>query len=310
MLENVLRMSNYLLFLEDLVGIIGIKDKHKIIDLSRKLGTVETLTESRIHCKLEEKDLYLYYFLAIYPGRTLIFCNSIDCVRRLRSILSLLGYDPLPLHASMHQRQRLKNLDRFASKDNSLLLATDVAARGLDIVGIEHVVHYQVPRTAEIYVHRSGRTARAMKEGLSLMLIEPKESFYYRQLCKALNRDQDLPLFPLDMTLLKPIQERIALVHRIDKIEHTNRKRVAENSWLQHAVKEMDIELDEDEMTKLQKGGSNKELTVLKKQLDSLLKKSLRLQGYCGSHITKSGKLSLGQDKITNWKKLKEIQSV
>lgn len=291
--------------IEDLIEIIGIREKHKIVDLSRKLGTVETLTETRIHCRLDEKDLYLYYFLLLYPGRTLIFCNSIDCVRRLRSILALLGYDPLPLHASMHQRQRLKNLDRFAAKENSILLATDVAARGLDIVGIEHILHYQVPRTAEVYVHRSGRTARAMKEGLSIMLIEPKEMFFYRKLCTTLNRDQDLPMFPVDVTLLKPIQERIALAHRIDKIEHANRKYLAEKNWIQHAIKEMDIELDEDQIPKENKAGSlTKELNILKKQLNSLLRQSLRLQGYTGSHITKNGKL-LSQNNITNWRKMK-----
>ena len=61
---------------------IGIKPKPKIVDITRKVGTAETLTESCIHCSITEKDLYLYYFLQQHPGRTLVFCNSIDCVRR------------------------------------------------------------------------------------------------------------------------------------------------------------------------------------------------------------------------------------
>ena len=58
------------------------------------------------------QDLYLYYFLSRYPGRTLVFSNTVDCVRRLGSLFRLLNFDPWVLHASMQQRQRLKNLDR------------------------------------------------------------------------------------------------------------------------------------------------------------------------------------------------------
>ena len=61
-------------------------------------------------------------------------------------------------------------MDRFSDSSNGFLIATDVAARGLDIPNVEHVVHYQVPRTSESYIHRSGRTARATKQGLSLLL--------------------------------------------------------------------------------------------------------------------------------------------
>jgi len=67
------------------------------------------------------QDIYLYYFLKQYPGRTLVFANSKDCIRRLVSILSLLQCRPLPLHADMHQRQRLKNLDKFTGNMNDVV---------------------------------------------------------------------------------------------------------------------------------------------------------------------------------------------
>lgn len=108
--------SNYpvVLFLVDaLVGEIGIKQRHKVVDLSRKEGTAENLTEARINCQMEEKDYYLYYMLQQYPARTLVFANSKDCIRRLMSVCKLLQVCPLALHADMHQKQRLKNLDRF-----------------------------------------------------------------------------------------------------------------------------------------------------------------------------------------------------
>lgn len=67
-------------------------------------------------------------------------------------------------------------------------MATDVAARGLDIPSIEHVLHYQTPRTSESYVHRSGRTARASKDGITVLLIEPSEISNYIKLCRTLGK--------------------------------------------------------------------------------------------------------------------------
>ncbi|XP_051833336.1 ATP-dependent RNA helicase DDX24 isoform X2 [Antechinus flavipes] len=129
--------------LDMLMQKIGMRGKPKVIDLTRKEATVETLTETKIHCDKEEKDFYLYYFLLQYPGRTMVFANSIDCIKRLTALLSILEQEPLPLHANMHQKQRLKNLERFAERDNGVLLSTDVAARGLDIPDVQHVIHYQ-----------------------------------------------------------------------------------------------------------------------------------------------------------------------
>lgn len=88
----------------------------------------------------------------------------------------------------MEQKQRLRNLEKFRDNPDSLLLATDVAARGLDIPNVDYVIHYQVPKTAEIYVHRSGRTARANTVGNALLLIEPKELGLYRKLLHTLGK--------------------------------------------------------------------------------------------------------------------------
>src|SRR4051812_39824570 len=77
---------------------------------------------------------------------------------------------------------------RFKQNNKAVLIASDVAARGLDIPLVEHVVHYQLPRSSEIYVHRSGRTARANREGVSLMLCAPEEVGAYKKLCSVLNK--------------------------------------------------------------------------------------------------------------------------
>lgn len=79
---------------------------------------------------------------------------------------------------------------RFRDTENSILVATDVAARGLDIPSVEHVIHYQTPRTSEGYVHRSGRTARASKEGITVLLIEPNELQNYVRICQTLGKSK------------------------------------------------------------------------------------------------------------------------
>jgi ATP-dependent RNA helicase DDX24/MAK5 len=77
---------------------------------------------------------------------------------------------------------------RFKSNPASVLLATDVAARGLDIAAIDHVIHYQIPRTADAYVHRNGRTARAMRKGFSMLMCAPDEQKVVKGLLRSLGR--------------------------------------------------------------------------------------------------------------------------
>lgn len=242
-----------------------------MVDLTRARGTVGSLTETKITCTNEEKDTYLYYFLLLYPGRTLVFANSIDCLQRVRSLLLLLRLQPLPLHAHMQQKQRIKNLERFASNPTGLLLASDVAARGLDIPSVQHVIHYQVPRNSELYVHRSGRTARALAEGLSVIFVGPDDVRAYRNICRTLNRDEELPTFPVDPSYLKPIRVRVRLAKRIDSREHKQRKSKKSNDWLTQSAKAMDIVLDEDMFVKGSGGSERVQVQSMKAELDCLL---------------------------------------
>lgn len=79
---------------------------------------------------------------------------------------------------------------RFRAASSAVLIATDVAARGLDIPSVEHVVHYQLPRSADVYVHRNGRTARAKREGFSLQLVGPEERTVAHALLISLERSE------------------------------------------------------------------------------------------------------------------------
>ncbi|NWW65586.1 DDX24 helicase, partial [Ifrita kowaldi] len=286
--------------LELLMEKVGIKGKPKVIDLTRKEATVETLTETRIHCNTNEKDYYLYYFLLQYPGRTMVFANSIDCVKRLSSLLTILNCDPLPLHANMHQKQRLKNLERFAERESCVLLTTDVAARGLDIPNVQHVIHYQVPRTSELYVHRSGRTARAASEGLSLLLIGPEDLINFRKIYKTLEKSEELPFFPVDTKCMTSIKERMNLARQIEKAEFFNSRAKQHNSWLQQAAEALEIDLDDGMLMGNEQEESQKQkmLKGMKKQLKHMLSQPLFKVLMKTKYPTQSGKLLLPQTSV------------
>lgn len=284
--------------LEILMERVGIKSKPKIVDLTRKEATVETLTETQIHCQKDDKDFFLYYFLLQYPGRTMVFANSIDCIKRLNSLLVILDCTPLPLHANMHQKQRLKNLERFAERESCVLLTTDVAARGLDIPNVQHVIHYQVPRTSETYVHRSGRTARATKQGLSLLLIGPDDMMNFKKIYKTLGKDEELPMFPIESKCMEAIKERVNLARKIEKIEFHNSREKQHNSWFRQAAEALEVDLDDEllvgranddeadrEQQKMVKG--------MKKHLKHLISQPVFKNVIKTKYPTQMGKLSL-----------------
>ncbi|XP_066244892.1 ATP-dependent RNA helicase DDX24 [Euwallacea similis] len=269
--------------LQKIVTTLGVTNP-KIVDLSEGKGTSGTLTECRITCSIEEKDYYVYYFLKKHPGRTLIFCNSIGCVKRLTNLLSLLDCQPLPLHASMQQRQRLKNLEKFRDDENGVLIATDVAARGLDIPKIDHVLHYQIPRTSESYVHRSGRTARASKLGITVLIMEPSEFSNYVKLCRTLGKREDLPMFPVQDRYLTAVKQRVNLARDLDKLQLQVRKANSEEGWLQKAAKEMDIIVDEmyNRCEAEETNSKKKASEVIRRQMAALLATPVFPSGFVG----------------------------
>ncbi|CAK7222696.1 ATP-dependent RNA helicase [Sporothrix bragantina] len=151
----------------------------KFIDVNPVSQMAGRLRERLLQCDAMEKDLYLYALLLLLgKKRTIIFTNSIDAVRRVTPLLQKLELPAVALHSTMAQQARLRALERFKASQHvrgSVLVATDVAARGLDIPGVDAVIHYNVPRTADFYVHRSGRTARANTTGVSILMCGPKE---------------------------------------------------------------------------------------------------------------------------------------
>lgn len=280
-----------------LLSLFGIERADtRIIDLNDDSSfgrpSAEQLSEYRVNCTPFEKDLYLYYFLMQHPNsRTLVFCNSKDCLRRLTNVLKYLGYQTLKLHSEMDQKKRMSSLEKFRSRPDAVMVATDIAARGLDIKDLENVVHYQVPKTCESYIHRSGRTARVDCKGTCLTLCEPKEIPFYRRLCNNINNGQDLELYDVDLDLKALLKTRVQLAQECDKLDHRLRDKKSNENWFTKAAKECDIELDDEDIRQLSGKGKSKQqnseedaanrrrLSQLQKQLNSLMKRPLITKG-------------------------------
>ena len=182
----------------------------------------------------------------------IVFVNAISALRRLLAILKTLRLPVEGLHGNMQQRARLKYLDRFkkgggGGGKTSILVATDVAARGIDIKGVDLVVHYQVPMSADTYVHRSGRTGRANAEGASVMLVTPTERQRYRTLLRNLNRTAPRPSFPTVESAVAEAKRRMAIARKLEKLVHTKNKDRADAEWRKSNAEALGIELDSDE---------------------------------------------------------------
>ncbi|XXR80194.1 DEAD/DEAH box helicase [Sorangium sp. So ce394] len=114
------------------------------------------------------------------PSSAILFCRTRNEVDELTEALRARGYEAQALHGGFSQEHRDRVMARFRAGAADLLVATDVAARGLDIEHVSHVINYDVPCAAEVYVHRIGRTGRAGREGAAITLIEPREHYLLR----------------------------------------------------------------------------------------------------------------------------------
>lgn len=124
-------------------------------------------------------------FLDIQPEmRGILFCRTKRETQQIADDLGNMGYGVEALHGDLSQGQRDAVMRRFKNRSMQLLIATDVAARGIDVDNLTHVLHHQLPDQLENYTHRSGRTGRAGKKGLSLAFINPREGYRIKDLEK------------------------------------------------------------------------------------------------------------------------------
>jgi ATP-dependent RNA helicase RhlB len=146
--------------------------------------TPETMTAERVeqvlfHCSRKEKfSLLLGLLRREGMARTMVFINTKREAEHLHNLLNANGFPCKVISGDVEQRKRMKILDNFKDGTLPILIATDVASRGLHIDGVSHVINYDLPQDCEDYVHRIGRTARAGAEGKAISLADEDGAFF------------------------------------------------------------------------------------------------------------------------------------
>lgn len=137
--------------------------------------TVEQVDQEVYIMHKEDKSIHLKKLLSKYTGSVLIFVRTKQGARTLAREIRDLGHAAAEIHSNLSLRQRRESLDGFKSNKYRILIATDIAARGLDVKGIELVINYDLPDNCEDYVHRIGRTGRAGNKGRAVTFAAPRQ---------------------------------------------------------------------------------------------------------------------------------------
>jgi ATP-dependent RNA helicase RhlB len=152
--------------------------KPQQIEIEPESVATETVDQRFYSLQETEKDQVLVNFLnEATTGKAIIFANRRDTSRDLADRLNKMGIKAMLLSGEVAQQKRVKTLERFKSQDNTVLVATDVAGRGIHVDGITHVFNYNLPDDPEDYVHRIGRTGRAGASGMAITFIDEYEAY-------------------------------------------------------------------------------------------------------------------------------------
>jgi ATP-dependent RNA helicase RhlE len=193
-------------------------NEHAAVDIGQRARAADGVEHVLVAVDRAEKRSVLARMLQEVPdeGRTLVFTRTKFGAEKLAWHLRREGTAVAALHGGKTQATRNKALDRFKQGKTRVLVATDVAARGIDVTNIVMVVNYDVPHDPEIYVHRVGRTARAGGSGVALTLMSPHEWLLMRDVEKLMGRTLTREIVPGFEPAIAPIQpeERAELAKR------------------------------------------------------------------------------------------------
>ena len=169
----------------------------EITDRFQKDAKLVKVSQKFYRVKNQDKDAACVRLLEYYqPKLTLIFCNTKKKVDELADLLKQQGFQAEGLHGDLSQAQRDVAMNRFRNGGASILIATDVAARGIDVDDVEAVINYDIPQDIEYYVHRIGRTGRAGRKGRSFTFANSREIYKIREIervCHTTITEKKLP---------------------------------------------------------------------------------------------------------------------
>ncbi|XP_043216874.1 probable ATP-dependent RNA helicase DDX47 isoform X1 [Amphibalanus amphitrite] len=188
------------------------------VEVSSKYQTVDKLQQYYLFIPAKYKDVYLVHILNELAGNSfMVFCGTCNTTLRLSFLLNALGLPAIPLHGQMNMNKRLGALNKFKSKNKSILLATDVASRGLDIEHVDVVVNFDIPTHSKEYIHRVGRTARAGRAGRSITVVTQYDVELYQRIEHLIGKK--LPQYPAAEDEVMMLQERVMEADRHAKLE-------------------------------------------------------------------------------------------
>jgi ATP-dependent RNA helicase DeaD len=185
------------------------------ITLGKRNSGAENVEHLSFFVHAKEKYLALKRIVDFYPNiYGIIFCRTRRDTQEIAQKLVQDGYNADALHGDLSQSQREAVLNKFRSRHLKILVATDVAARGLDVDNLTHILNFDLPDDLEIYTHRSGRTGRAGKTGISIVIANLKEKFKLNSIEKQL----DKKFLNMPIPSGKEICEK-QLFHLVDRVE-------------------------------------------------------------------------------------------
>jgi ATP-dependent RNA helicase DeaD len=153
------------------------------VTVGRKNSCTSNVSHNYFMVHARDKYQALKRIVDYYPDiYSIIFCRTRISTQQVADQMIRDGYNAESLHGDLSQAQRSYVMDKFKDRSLQILVATDIAARGLDVNDLSHVIHYDLPDDIELYTHRSGRTGRAGKDGISLSIINMKEKFRIRRI--------------------------------------------------------------------------------------------------------------------------------
>lgn len=211
---------------------------------SRNSGS-ENVEHIYYMCQAKQRYLVLKRIVDLNPEvYGIVFCRTRQETKDVAEKLMNDGYNADALHGDLSQAQRDTVMQKFRTRHIQLLVATDVAARGLDVSDLTHVINYNLPDDVEIYTHRSGRTGRANKKGISVSIIHSKEKFKIKDLERILKKSFEQQRIPNGLEVCKK-----QLFHLIDRMQHVevNEEQIA--PYIGQIMKQLEY-LDKEEILK------------------------------------------------------------
>jgi len=226
------------------------------ISIGEKNTGAEMVTHEYYVVQAKDRFAALRRILDFLPGvYGILFCRTRIETGKVADMLKQADYDAEALHGDISQSLRTKIMDRFKQKQIRLLVATDVAARGIDVSDLSHVINYNLPDQDEGYTHRSGRTGRAQKSGISVSILTPREVGRVKRLEEIIGKNFAYKKVPKGSDICKKQIDNF-----LEEIEETDIKEINNLQFLQESMERLK-KINKEDLIKLFLSNKFKRLT-------------------------------------------------